>query len=168
MNIFAGWLRATPTRVWRGKTERSVFGVHGALKDVNAFMRWCLEDRLIDAVPKVPIPRLPQTPFPVFTETELRLVFHSTYLSGNSELATRNRSLMAFMLNTGVRLSETAGLSMANLNIKTAEAKIRCKGNKERMVYFSESVSDLLKRWLAIRGDEPRAVFSLEAKWCIR
>lgn len=163
MNVFAGWLRATPTRVWRGKTERSVFGVHGALKDVKAFMRWCLEDGLIDAVPKVPIPRLPQNLFPVLTEAELGLVFRSTYLSGNSERAIANRALVAFMLDTGVRLSEASGLSMTNLNTREGEAKIRGKGNKERLVYFSESVSDILKRWLALRGDEPGAVFWLEA-----
>ncbi|MGI8405056.1 MAG: tyrosine-type recombinase/integrase, partial [Thermomicrobiales bacterium] len=155
MNVFAGWLRTTPTRVWRDKTERSIYGVHGALKDVKAFLRWCMEDGLIAAVPKVPIPRLPQNLFPILTEIDLELIFHSTYLSGNSELAIRNRALVAFMLDTGVRLSEASGLSMANLNIRAGEAKIRGKGNKERMVYFTESVADILKRWIAVRGEDP-------------
>jgi len=163
MNVFAGWLRSTPTKVWRGKTERSVFGVHGALKDLKAFMRWCQEDGLIDSVPKVPVPRLPHVLFPVLSEPELDSIFRSTYLSGNSELAIRNRALMAFMLDTGVRLSEASSLTLANLNMKMGEAKIRGKGNKERIVYFSESVTDVLKRWLALRGDEPGVVFWLEA-----
>src|SRR5829696_4927018 len=38
MNLFATWLRETPTKLWRGKTERSIYGVHGALKDTKAFV----------------------------------------------------------------------------------------------------------------------------------
>lgn len=33
MNTFAAWLRKTRTRLWRGKTQHSIHGVHGILRD---------------------------------------------------------------------------------------------------------------------------------------
>jgi hypothetical protein len=39
MDLFAGWLRTTPTKPWRSKTERSIAGVRGALVDLKVFTR---------------------------------------------------------------------------------------------------------------------------------
>jgi integrase/recombinase XerC len=163
MNCFAGWLRTTPTRQWRGKTERSIWGVHGALKDIKAFVRFLEAEELIDKAPKVPVPKLPTVLFPVLTEADLELIFASRHLSGTSEIAIRNRALVAFMLDTGVRLSEASGLRVGDVSIKDGAAKIRGKGNKERMVYFSEGATDSLKRWIAIRGEGDEPLFWLES-----
>jgi integrase/recombinase XerC len=161
MNIFAGWLRRTPTKPWRGNTERSIFGIQGALKDIRAFLRWCHDDDLLEIVPKVPVPKLPHILFDVLSEEELKTVFDSSYLWGNSEQGLRNRALIAFMLDTGVRLSEVGNLQLAELSIKDGEAKITGKGNKERMVYFSDAVTALLQKWLTIRGDDAGSVLWL-------
>ena len=72
MTRFAAWLRETPTRPWRGKTERSVWGVHGALKDTKIWLTW-----LVEQLPKVPIPRLPRTLYPILTDDELEQVLAS-------------------------------------------------------------------------------------------
>ncbi len=162
-NVFAAWLRATPTRVWRGKTTRSIHGVHGALKDLKAFQNWMFEEEVVTVVAKVPVPRLPHNLFPILSDDDLDLIFHSAEVTGNSEMAIRNRALIAFMLDTGVRLSETSGLTVANLDVANREAKISGKGNKERMVFFSEGVGTTLRRWLTIRGDDPGPVFWLTA-----
>jgi site-specific recombinase XerD len=162
MNLFATWLRETPTKLWRGKTERSIYGVHGALKDTKAFVRWLAEEELIDKPPKVPVPTLPQTLFPVLTDAQLDTIFRCAHVAAGTEIAIRNRALVAFMLDTGVRLSEAASLTVANLNLADGSAKIRGKGAKERMVYFSAGASEALTKWLAIRGDEAGQVFWLQ------
>ena len=44
---FVTWLRETPTRVWRGKTTRSIHGLAGRLRDLKAFLHFLeLEDIL--------------------------------------------------------------------------------------------------------------------------
>lgn len=161
MQTFAGWLRSTPTRAWRGRTERSIYGVHGALKDVKAFVRWAVEAELLDKAPKVPVPKLPQRLFPVLTDEELTRIFACSHLAGATEIAVRNRALVAFMLDTGVRLSEAAGLGLDDVALKEGSARVRGKGNKERLVYFSDGVAESLRRWLTIRGDDDGPIFWL-------
>lgn len=163
MNAFAGWLRETPTRPWRGKSERSVWGVHGALKDVKAFLRWSASEEYIDRVPKVPVPRLPQRLFPILTDDELDRVFASSHLSSTSEVSIRNRALVSLMADTGIRLSEAAGITYADINVKAGSVLIRGKGSKERLVYFADGVAESLRRWLSVRGDDPGSLFWLRS-----
>ena len=47
MRAFAVWLRETPIRPWRGQTTRSIYGVHGALKDLRIFVRWMVEEEYL-------------------------------------------------------------------------------------------------------------------------
>jgi len=157
----AAYLRRTPTRGFRGSTERTIHGIHGIMKDWRAFCRWALEEDLIEALPKVPVPRLPQHLFPVLTETELATIFNSKQLDVHTEIGKRNRAMIAFMLDTGVRLAEVTGLGIDDLNLREGMAKVRGKGNKERMVFYSSGVTDGLKKWLAIRGDGPGTLFWL-------
>lgn len=161
--VFAAWLRETPTKVWRGSQQRSIYGIHGALKDTKAFVRWLLEEEYLDKAPKVPVPRLPQRLFPILTDAELTQVFGSKHLTGESEIAIRNRALLAFMLDTGVRLSEAAGVTLADVSIPTGTAKIRGKGQKERLVFFSEGVAESIQKWLLIRGTQDGPLFWLES-----
>ena len=63
------------------------------------------------------------------------------------------RALVAF-LDTGVRLSEAAGVKLSHISLKDGSAKIRGKGSKERLVYFSDGVAEVIRRWLTIRGED--------------
>ncbi len=157
----AAYLRRTPTRGFRGSTERTIHGIHGIMKDWRAFCRWALEEGHIDTLPKVPVPKLPQHLFPVLTETELATIFNSRQLDPHTEIGKRNRALISFMLDTGVRLAEVSGLAVADIDIRQGMAKVRGKGNKERMVFFSSGVTDGLRKWLAVRGEEPGSLFWL-------
>lgn len=161
MNTLASWLRATPTRVWRGSTQRSVYGVHGCLKDIKIWLKWCVEEGYLESLPKVPVPRLPQTLHRILSQDELDQIFQSESVAGSSELSVRNRALLSFMLDTGVRLSEVAGLKDSDIHLRDNEAKIRGKGGKERMVYFSDAVATYLQRWIAVRGESTEPTFWL-------
>lgn len=164
MNLFSGWLRDTPiSKSYRGTTQRTIHGVHGALKDVKAWTRWLLEEELIEKAPKVPVPKLPTRLFPILTDDELRKIFSCRLLTERSEQADRNKALLAFMLDTGVRLSEAANLQHADIDMKQYSARIVGKGNKERLVYFSENVAATLKRWIDIRGTDEGSLFWLKA-----
>ena len=159
--LLAGWLRDTPTKPWRGSTQRSIWGIHGVLKDCKVWVRWLADNELIAKAPKFPIPKLPQTLFPILSEDDLDAILSCTQVSGTSEQAIRNRAVIAFLLDTGVRLSEAANLSMANLNIPDGSARILGKGSKERFVYFSASTREALTRWIGVRGTEEGDVFWL-------
>lgn len=160
-NEFAIWLRETPTRGWRGSTERTEAGIHGTMVDLRAFCRWALDEGHIESLPKVPVNKLPQVFFPILSDEELDRIFATKQLSPATEIGIRNRALIAFMLDTGVRRSEVALLDLDNLDIREGQARIIGKGRKERFVFFAPSTTDLLKRWLVIRGNEPGSLFWL-------
>lgn len=114
-NAFAGYLRESPSKLMRGSTQRSIVTTHGHLKDMRAFVRWLYEEGHLHEVPKVPIPKLPQTLFPVLTEAELAAIYQSKQLATDPEIGKRNRALFSFMLDTGVRLAEVTGLRYEDL-----------------------------------------------------
>jgi site-specific recombinase XerD len=161
MNEFAMWLRETPTQGWRGSTKRTEAGLRGTMTDMCAFVRWLHEAEHIDTLPKVPINKLPEVFFPILSDADLDAIFATKQLSLSTEIGTRNRALIAFMLDTGVRRAEVANLELGNLDLAEGQARIVGKGRKERMVFFAPSTTDLLKRWLAIRGDEEGSLFWL-------
>jgi site-specific recombinase XerD len=158
---FSAYLRETPSRPWRGSTIRSSHSIHGILKDWRAICRWAHEERLLEALPKVPVPKLPQRLFPILTEEELATIFASRQLDDRTEIGKRNRALFAFMLDTGVRLGEVTSLQLADVDLRQLQAKVRGKGNKERMVFFSDGVEETLKKWLMVRGSDPGSLFWL-------
>lgn len=157
----SAYLRRTPTKGFRGGNERSAHGIHGVMKDWRAFVRWAHEEEYITTLPKVPVPKLPQNLFPILSEDDLASIFQTKQLSTSTEIGKRNRALISLMLDTGIRLAEAAGLSPSDIDLQRGMAKVRGKGNKERMVFFSEGVTKNLKAWLAIRGDDGDSLFWL-------
>jgi site-specific recombinase XerD len=161
MNEFALWLRQTPTRGWRGETTRTEAGIRGTMTDMRALARWLHEEGHITDLPKVPVNKLPQVFFPILSDAELDTIFATKQLTLATEIGTRNRAMIAFMLDTGVRRAEVANLELENLDTQEGQARIIGKGRKERLVFFAPSTTELLKRWLTIRGDEPGSLFWL-------
>lgn len=117
MNAFALWLRTTPTRGWRGETTRSEAGIRGTMTDMRAFARWLHEEGHIESLPKVPVSKLPQVFFPILSDEELDTVFRTKQLSLGTEIGVRNRAMIAFMLDTGVRRTEVANLELKDLDM---------------------------------------------------
>ena len=164
LNAFGAWLRETPTRIWRGKTERSVHTVHGRLKDLRAFTKWLVDEEILDKKPKITLPKLPEDLFPILTDDQLQELFHCPHLTGRGPQAIRNRALLAFLLDTGARLSEVAGLALTDLDLDNGVAKVQGKGNRERLVFFHHSAERELRAWLAERGDWEGELFGLTAR----
>lgn len=162
LQSFVAWLRETPTRGFRGNTQRTIDGIHGVMKDLRAFTRFLVSEELLDKQPKVPVPKLPQHLFPVLNEDEIATILTSKQLNPQSEIDKRNRALVAFMLDTGVRLSEVANLTLEELDLKEGSARVTGKGNKQRIVYFSDGVTTSLKLWLSVRGMETGSLFWLK------
>lgn len=61
------------------------------------------------------------------------------------------KSIVEILYQTGIRKSELCGLIFESVNLEENELKILGKGNKERYIPISESLSSLLKDYLKIR-----------------
>jgi site-specific recombinase XerD len=78
-------------------------------------------------------------------------------------LQHRNLALISFMLDTGVRVSEVASLTLEDVDVRGMVARVQGKGDRERLVYFQEGTAELVRRWLTIRGEESGRLFWLSA-----
>lgn len=71
----------------------------------------------------------------------------------------RDRAIVAFLASTGCRIGEVVILNRDALDFSERKCTVHGKGNKERIVYFSEVAGMLLKRYLDRRTDASEALF---------
>ena len=63
----------------------------------------------------------------------------------------KEKALVEFLVSSGCRLSEVAGISVEQIDWKRRSVTVRGKGNKERTVYFSVRAKLMLETYLAGR-----------------
>jgi len=61
----------------------------------------------------------------------------------------RDRALFEMIYSSGMRISEAAGLNVRDVDFKEGVAKVRGKGNKERLAVFGGEAAAWLQRYLA-------------------
>lgn len=71
----------------------------------------------------------------------------------------RFRTLVEVLLGTGMRISEALSLNINSISFEEGEAKIIGKGDKERTIYFSRTSLWWIKKYLASRSDNCKALF---------
>ena len=75
----------------------------------------------------------------------------------------RDEALIRFMLATGTRLSEVAGLTLADVNNDVDTALIRGKGSKQRVVTWTDKTHSALRKYLKARNKHPKV--ELQSFW---
>lgn len=71
--------------------------------------------------------------------------------------ARRDRAIVVLMINTGLRLSEVAGLKVKDVTIRPRSGSVAVtagKGNKARTVPLNKDARDALAAWIEVRGAE--------------
>ncbi len=80
----------------------------------------------------------------------------------------RDRAMLELLYGSGLRVSELVGLDLVDLSLGTRTARIRGKGNKERVVPLGGVSAEALQAWLVVRPQarhprtgeqDPAAVF---------
>lgn len=89
---------------------------------------------------------------------DIQAMFHAT---GNPPAGTRDRAILAFLLDTGVRSQGLRELRMSNLYVSDRKAIVTEKGNKTRTVVFTSHTVELLNKWIAIRENVDVVFYSI-------
>lgn len=71
----------------------------------------------------------------------------------------RDKAIVCFLLSTGCRVSEVAGLNRDAIDLVNLECKVLGKGNKERVVYLDQVTGMLLHDYFVSRKDAHPALF---------
>ncbi|MTV49611.1 tyrosine-type recombinase/integrase [Heliobacillus mobilis] len=143
------WLRTT----YGEKKERTMELVITVLSN---FFTFCLEEEYVHKVlvksrwrPKIP-KSLPK----FLNRNELARVKFQADL-----LPLRERVLVAFLLTSGCRRSEAAGINLEDVDLKSQTAIVLGKGKRIRKVHFSIECALLLKQYLTERTADSPALF---------
>lgn len=69
----------------------------------------------------------------------------------NEMIKLRNSSILELFLDTGLRVSELSNIDVTDINFDKKEIKVLGKGNKERIVLFSDNTLNKIKEYLKYR-----------------
>ncbi|MGE0542263.1 MAG: tyrosine-type recombinase/integrase [Dehalococcoidia bacterium] len=112
------------------------------LAALRAFSKWArTEHGLPDWAGTVTAPQVPKL-LPKHLSVE-----DVTVLCEAAPLGTPQRALVEFLYATGARVSEAVGLRWDDLELTDKWARVRGKGNKERVVPFGEPAREALLAW---------------------
>jgi integrase/recombinase XerC len=111
-------------------------------------MRWLLDEGEIDRSPmeRMRPPIVPEKPVPVLTEAHLRALLASAWSA--SFVDRRDAAIIRLLLDTSGRLSEVAGLAVADLDFTEDVAHVIGKGRRPRAPPFGQQTGLALGRYV--------------------
>ena len=132
---------------------RTVKDYHSHLR---TFFRWLVEEGGIEECPidgiAPPISRSDQVQ--PFSEAQVAAMIAAARKTVH---ARRDEALIMFLLDTGVRASELADLTLASVDLTGKRAIVLGKGNKRRTVYFGRATTKALWQYLNEEVREPNS-----------
>ena len=143
----------------RGAGSRSM---QRLLSSVRSFYRFL---ERVEAVPASPVQgiQIPRTQRKLPGTLDVDQAAAFVRAPGDGTLAARDRAIVELMYSSGLRLSETVSLDLADLDLDQSLARVSGKGNKQRQVPIGRHAAQALREWFLARGElaahDEQAVF---------
>jgi site-specific recombinase XerD len=130
---------------WRPATAAVRF------RSLKPFFDWLVEQGMIQASPmgRMRAPKVPEQPVAVVCDSDLRRLFD--VCEGPLFEDCRDTAILRLMTETGVRLSEVAGLKIEDLNLGDSTVSVLGKGGRRRIVPLGARTRGALVRYLEHR-----------------
>jgi integrase/recombinase XerD len=132
-----------------GRLALSVVALYVRL--VKRFFRWCYEEELllIDVAARLKQIRVEKKVKPTLRPEQVEALLEACDVSTRKGL--RDYALVVLLLDTGMRVSEVAGLCLEDLDLKHRCVMVRRgKGGKERVVGLHPEVAKVLWRYVQV------------------
>lgn len=129
------------------------------IRNARIFLRWYQQGRvLLYNASLIRIPKTPKKMLRLYSPEDIQLIF-DTVEASPEWLVARNKAMIALMLDSGLRQSEVAGLTMENIDFERKRLKVTGKGAKDRYVPLGRFSADVLKKYLSIRPHDLPVIF---------
>lgn len=114
------------------------------IRALKAFASWLYADGYTDEnrLKNLKLPKAPVTVIEPLTPQEINKTLAS--INKKSSTGARNNAIFATLLDTGLRASEAAGITLSNLNLTDGFIKVMGKGAKERIVPIGKYIRMIL------------------------
>ncbi|TAK66233.1 MAG: hypothetical protein EPO22_04035 [Dehalococcoidia bacterium] len=143
---FLGHLRG------KGNKPATVRNRHAGLR---ALYNWMIHEdiRADHPMARVARPQIPETVQPHYREDEILRVLAAISGRARDVLTLRDRALILFLLDTGVRCQELCDIRIGAVDREARQAHVVTgKGGKGRVVAYSADVANALNSYLRKRG----------------
>jgi len=110
----------------------------------------------------ITIPKRPRREVVFLTSEEIQRFRDS--INTRPLYGLRFRTLVEVLLGTGMRISEALSLNRQSIDFKNKEARVIGKGNKERVVFFTDDALFWINQYLGRRTDKNEAIFITTGK----
>jgi len=152
--------------VWMLETGYAAASVKNRHDGIRQFFAWCEEEGELpegrNPMRHVEPPRVPQNPPDILREDEIRVLLKAC--DGRAFEDRRDAALVTLLYDTGLRLSECAAITLADIDIADRrEVTVIGKGRKERMLPIGANAARAMGRYLRMRRAHRDA--SLPALW---
>lgn len=177
IRFFGDWLDSNGLpRTLESVTKQNLSAWLGHLSATNAastvltryrgmrrFVRWLIAEEEITKNPLANIepPKPPERPVPVLTDDDLGRLLKVA--SGTDFRGRRNEAIVRVFLDTGVRISELAGMNVEDVDFEHDVIYVTGKGSRPRAVPFGAKTARALDRYLRKRQHHRYA--ALDALW---
>lgn len=137
------------------ETDRKLSGhtVQGYVRCLRAFFHWLENEELISKNPMkgVRLPKASQDLMPSLSAEDVKRTLSG--IETRSALGLRNYAILVVLFDTGIRVSELAGLRLSDVNLQEGFCTVRGKGDKQRLVPLGLTAQRAL--WRFIRKARP-------------
>lgn len=141
--------------VWLEENGHNPGGVHAAYRVLKTFLRWyeaeAEPDNWKNPITKIKAPKLAEDPL---EPVEVADVFKMADVCDRSFLGWRDKAILLFLLDTGLRAGELLRLNQDDINLVTGVVLVKVgKGRKPRSVFIGAATRKVLRMYLKMRAD---------------
>ena len=130
-------------------------------RSLQQFFKWLAEEGQIKTSPMANMrpPHVPVVPPPVLEDEQVNALIKAC--AGSNFDARRDKAIILVLLDSGVRLSELAGMRVGNINQARSPhpwtIAVTGKGDRPRLVALGKGAQIALHWYLGVRARHPRA-----------
>lgn len=123
-------------------------------KAIKRFFNWLVDEGLLEKTPMQNIkpPKKVVKIIRPFSQQDIDNLL--LLVSSNHFVDLRNKAIILMFLDTGLRLSELAGIQLADIDLDRETIKVMGKGARERVVRIGKTTQKALLRYLLNRHDD--------------
>jgi site-specific recombinase XerD len=139
-------------------------GCHAAYRTVKTFLRWWENEvepkEWTNPIRKVKAPKMSIEPLDPVDIDEVKAMME---VCPNNLTGLRDKAMMLFLLDTGVRAGELVAINLEDVDPSTGEVLVRVgKGRKPRNVYLGSKSRKALRAYLKLRTDQCNALWIID------
>lgn len=118
---------------------------------IKGFFKYLYTEKIIPKNPTIDLknPKFEKNTATFLTEKEMEFVLNIP--DTDNILGIRNKAILELLYSSGIRISELAGLKIANVNLKKGLIKVMGKRSKARIIPFGSYASKAIKEYLKVR-----------------